>query len=847
MARGKAMRRVSVRNIVAHKLRLVLTILAVVLGTAFIAGSFMFTNSLKATFDSVVDNQFRGVDAVVSENDDGNQKLDEGLRQRLLNDPEVKNINVADSQTVVVADENLEAFQTRSGAARLAAYYSTDNTVGGVSELTEGKEPNATGEVTINSSAAEKYDISVGQTLLVVHPDSQDEVRVTGIVKSPVEQGDNIDLHMAEADYLQRFGDPSQLKVSAADGVDAIRFVDDLNDKFDIKAESGERLAEQTSKTMTEALKFVNYFLVAFGMIALLVGTFIIANTFSMIVAQRIKEFALLRALGASRRQITNSVVVESVIVGLLGSLVGVVAGVGLVAVIKAVMGANGMEIGGGLGLSVSAVVVPLILGTIVTVFSAWSPARRAGAVEPVEAMRTTESASGSSLKVRTIFGAILMTGGIIAAVAGVLSDAETDTRAILVGLGAVGVIIGFFLAGPALSLPLVPTLGRVIGAPFGSIGKLAATNSRRNPRRTAATAFALTLGVALVTSIGMLGQTMKASISDTVDQTITSDYILSGPSSGNFPAPKETGARAAEADGVEKIITVGSAPVAVDGRASLDFGTGGMFTVTVDADPTSMMAMNMVEGDANIAGGFVATEDFAKENGWKVGQSYEVTGSKPGKTAEARLVGTFEPLEIVQNMVVSQDVAEEVAADGEFAVQMVGVLGQEGYNKEDLRQNLENAVKELVVVQVNTGKEYAGQAADFIDQMLAILYGLLALAVIIAVLGIVNTLTLGVIERRQEIGMLRAVGTQRRQIRRMITLESVQISLFGAIMGILIGLGLGWSFIDILNDQGLGGAEIPWTMLVIMLLGSAVVGVIAAVWPSQRAAKTPPLEAIAD
>ena len=177
----------------------------------------------------------------------------------------------------------------------------------------------------------------------------------------------------------------------------------------------------------------------------------------------------------------------------------------------------------------------------------------------------------------------------------------------------------------------------------------------------------------------------------------------------------------------------------------------------------------------------------------------------------------------------------------------MVGVLGQEGYNKEDLRQNLENAVKELVVVQVNTGKEYAGQAADFIDQMLAILYGLLALAVIIAVLGIVNTLTLGVIERRQEIGMLRAVGTQRRQIRRMITLESVQISLFGAIMGILIGLGLGWSFIDILNDQGLGGAEIPWTMLVIMLLGSAVVGVIAAVWPSQRAAKTPPLEAIAD
>ncbi|MDK8815914.1 FtsX-like permease family protein [Corynebacterium sp. MSK073] len=847
MARGNAMRRVSVRNVLAHKLRLGLTILAVVLGTAFIAGSFMFTNSLKATFDSAVDNQFRGVDAVVSENDDSDQKLDEGLRKQLLDDDDVKNINVADSQTVVVADENSEAFQTQSGTASLVPYYSADKTVGGASELTEGDEPKAKDEVTINSSAAEKYDISVGQKLLVVHPDSQDEVKVTGIVEPPVEQGDSIELRMDESDYLERFGDPSQLKVSAADGVEANALVDDLNDKFDIKAESGERLAEQTSEAMTEALKFVNYFLVAFGLIALLVGTFIIANTFSMIVAQRIKEFALLRALGASRRQITNSVVVESVIVGVLGSIVGVVAGVGLVAVIKAVMGANGMDIGGGLGLSVSAVVVPIILGTIVTVVSAWAPARRAGAVEPVEAMRTTESASGSSLKVRTIFGAILMIGGIIAAFAGVLSDAETNVRAILVGLGAVGVIIGFFLAGPALSLPLVPTLGKAIGAPFGSIGKLAATNSRRNPRRTAATAFALTLGVALVTSIGMLGQTMKASISDTVDQTITSDYILSGPSSGSFPTPKETGERAAEADGVDKVITVGSAPVAVDGQASLDFGTGGLFTVTVDADPTSMLAMNMVEGDANIEGGFAATEDFAKENGWKVGETYEVTGSKPGKTAEAKLVGTFEPIETIQNMVVSQDVAEEVAADGEFSVQMVGVLGKEGYDKEELRQNLEDAVKDLVVVQVNTGKEYAGQAAGFIDQMLAILYGLLALAVIIAVLGIVNTLTLGVIERRQEIGMLRAVGTQRRQIRRMITLESVQISLFGAIMGILIGLGLGWSFIEILNDQGLGDAEVPWGMLVIMLLGSAVVGVIAAVWPSQRAAKTPPLEAIAD
>lgn len=847
MARGNAMRRVSLRNIVAHKLRLGLTILAVVLGTAFIAGSFMFTNSLKSTFDSAVDNQFRGVDAVVSQKDDSGAKLDDKLRQKLADDKDVKNINIADSETVVAADENSQAYQTQGGTASVVPFYPEDKVVGGADELKEGEEPSGKDEVLINSSAADKYDISVGQKLTVVHPDEQDTVTVSGISEPAVDQGESIVLSMAEKDYLERYGEPSQLKVSAADGVDANALVDHLNEKYEVEAESGERLAEETSEMMSSALKFINYFLIAFGLIALLVGTFIIANTFSMIVAQRTKEFALLRALGASRRQITNSVVVESAIVGVLGSIVGVVAGMGLVAIIKAVMSAQGMPLDGGLGLSVSAIVVPIILGTIVTVVSAWAPARRAGRVQPVEAMRTTESASGNSLKVRTIFGAIILLVGIVAALAGVLSDGETNVRAILVGVGAFGVIVGFFLAGPALSLPLVPTVGKAIGAPFGAIGSLAATNSRRNPRRTAATAFALTLGVALVTAIGMLGATMKSSVADTVEQNITSDYLLSGPSSGEFPTPKDTGKRAAEAEGVDEVITVGMAPVAVDGQASMDYGPQFRQTMTADGDPSSMIALDMVEGDANLEKGFIATEDFAKEHGWKVGETYKVTSAEKDKKAEAKLVGTFKPTDVVQNMVLSQEVAEKVAPEKSFTVQMVGVLGQEGYDKEELRHNLEDAVKDLVVVQVNSGEEYAGQAAGFIDQMLSILYGLLALAVIIAVLGIVNTLTLGVIERRQEIGMLRAVGTQRRQIRTMITLESVQIALFGAVMGILIGLGLGWSFIKILGDEGLDSAQIPWAMVLIMLVGSALVGIIAAVWPSHRAAKTPPLEAIAD
>lgn len=847
MARNTTMRKVSLRNIVAHKLRLALTLLAVVLGTAFIAGSLMFTNSLSNTFDAAVSNAFTGVDAAVSKKDFG-PDLDEKMRQSLSKDDKVGKVNIESAQNVVVANDKAEAFQTTGGGASVRPYYDAEESVGEPGEIIEGEAPHGTGEVTINDAAAEKYGVTVGQKLLVVHPDKRDEVTVAGIEKPAVDAGPSITLQMDNKAFVERYGNSQQLKLSAAEGVSPEQLVDHLNATYDVEAESGEKLAEEMSDAISSALKFVNYFLIAFGLIALLVGTFIIANTFSMIVAQRTKEFALLRALGASRRQISRSVVVESFIVGLLGSAVGVVAGMGLVAIIKAVLASRGMPADSGLGLSPLAVIVPIILGTVVTVVSAWAPARRAGAVEPVEAMRTTESAAASSLKVRTIVGGLLMGLGVIFVIAGVLVDAATGIRAGLVGLGALSLIVGFSLAGPALSLPIVPTLGRVVGAPFGAIGKLASTNSKRNPRRTAATAFALTLGVALVTAIGMLGATMKSSVAETMEKDISADYLLSGPSQGSFPTPVETGERAAKAEGAGEVITVGTAPVKVEDQASLNYGPEHTMSETVDSNPQNIFMLNMVEGDSDIAeGGFIADATTAGEQGWKVGESYELSGMVPGKTTKVELKGIYEDFQMLPKLAVSQKDVEKLLPGDALTVAMVGVNAAEGVDLEQLRTNLEESVKELVVVQVASGEEYAGEAASMINQMLTILYALLALAVIIAVLGIVNTLTLGVIERRQEIGMLRAVGTQRRQIRTMITLESVQIAVFGAVVGMILGLGLGWAFIKVLSEEGLGSAVIPWGMLAILLVGSAVVGVLAALWPAHGASKTPPLDAIAD
>ncbi len=852
-SKNTTMRKVSLRTIAAHKLRLALTVLAVVLGTAFISGAFMFTNSLSTTFDSAVNNAYRGVDAVVSAGD-GTSGIPPETREAIAADERVDRVNITASTTVVVATEDGEPLQTGGAPSSLSVWYAPDDRVGQPETIVDGQPPAAADEVVMNQAAAERFGVGVGDVLTVVDPEDRSAMTVTGIFTVELDQAAAIMLYTPEEDYLGRYtedGAVNQLLIDGAGDISPEDLVADLREAYpDAEVETGETLAEQTSELISQALSFVNYFLIAFGLVALLVGTFLIANTFSMIVAQRTKEFALLRALGAARRQITRSVVFEAVIVGLVGSALGVVAGVGLVAAIKAALGTQGLDLpSSGLGLSPSAVIVPIVLGTVVTVLSAWLPARRAGEVQPVEAMRTTESAAGSSLKVRTIIGLGLIAIGAVAAVVGTqLTESGTGPRASLVGVGAVGVIVGFFFAGPALSLPIVPTLGRLIGAPFGAVGKLASTNSRRNPRRTSATAFALTLGIALVTTIGMLGESMKASISDVLENNVTADYVLQGPPTGNFPTPTEVPQVARDTEGVGEVLTMSTAPVTVDGLYTFSFQQSGITSV-IDGNPENMAVTTLREGTADVGeSGVLVTTDFADANGWEVGDTFELAaaGLSPEVT-EVEVVGVFEPNNVIDNMIVSQSAVEEILPLSALSISMVGVNGDGSVSEDQLRTNLEEAVSDFIVVQVMNSEELAGEASRAVNQMLNILYALLALAVIIAVLGIVNTLTLNVIERRQEIGMLRAVGSQRRQVRTMITLEAVQIAIFGAVMGMLIGLGLGWAFLTVLADEGLDTISVPLSMLLWMLLASGVVGVVAALWPANRAAKTPPLDAIAD
>ncbi|MCS4532614.1 FtsX-like permease family protein [Corynebacterium sp. ES2794-CONJ1] len=864
--------RMSWRTVVAHKLRLALTVVAVILGTSFVAGSMMFTNSLEKVFDSAVEDLFADVDVVMHPNPgamvganlfapgagtSGITGIKVDMLSTLRQDPQIAGVTVQGATTVVVADAQRRPFQTRSAQSTISPWYDTEQAVGLGNTLLEGELPRDNG-VAINRAAANDYDIAIGDEVIVVDPEGQRSYQITGIYQpasSAVDLSTGVLLLQAEDVYIDTYlgGIFIPAALISGDVKRGSELIDYLQQTYpEYGYASAQELARGISESVADALSFVNYFLVAFAMIALLVGSFIIANTFAMIVAQRLKEFALLRALGCSRRQLTSTVVIESILVGIVGSLLGVLAGMGLVQAIQFTLGRLGMPIAAGTtGLGASAIAFPIVLGIVVTVISAWAPARRAGAVRPVEAMRTTESSTATSLKTRTILGLLLLAAGMALAFAGALVDADsyaTKTRAIGVGIGAFAVIGGVFMASPALSIPLVGALGRVIARPFKAIGQLAATNSRRNPKRTATTAFALTLGMALVTAIGMLSASMHDSIEDLVNSEVTADFVLEGPSAMRFPVPTNAYADIQALDSIDQAVAVSYAKVSLDdsptGLAAL---RGFPITFMANGDLEDVVGLKNPQGrfDLSQAGTFIARESYAQERGLAIGDTVNIYDQEGQILARAELTGTYGDNRILDDVVLSEATIIDTPAYENDNLAQVLLMGKEGVTQRSLRADLEQAVEKYLVVRVMNAQEYAGAQAGLINQMMYILYALLGLSIIVAVLGIINTLALNVIERRQEIGMLRAVGTHRNQVRLMITIESVQIAIYGSIIGMIVGLGLGWSFLKVLGSQGLETISVPYGTLMIILIGSGLVGVLAAIWPAQRASTTPPLDAI--
>lgn len=843
---SRPMLRVSLRNIAAHKLRLVLSVLAVVLGTAFVTGSLVFTSTLKSTFDGLLEQGTADLSAMIEPEDPRGAGVPFEVAERVLDLPGVEAATPGVSGTVVLFNADGTPYQSGGAPSEGLAWVDPEHSVGDSSWIVDGRAPAGDDEVVLPTTVLESAGLAIGDTAQVYTTgQGMLDVRIVGSYASDTDIGGYVGVGFSEDRARALFTDgenASDVSVRAEPGVSQEQVRDTIAAEFpDYTVSTGDEVRERLSEQLSTILDFVNYFFVAFGLIALLVGTFIIYNTFSMLVAQRLRELALLRAIGASRGQLTRSVMAEAAVTGLVGSAIGVVAGFGLAQLIFLVLEALDLGIpSGALSLTPMSVITPLVLGFVVTVFSAWAPARRAGRVAPVQGMRVGSVSTEAGGAWRTYVGVLAVVSGLALALIGTWHDTTRD-GAITVGVGAAALIVGSFLVMPALAKPIAGGIGRVIGAPFGAVGKLAATNAGRNTRRTAATAFALTLGLTLVAAFGTLGATTKESVSGVIDQDINAELVIQGVASQGPPTPLPGGIqdRVASVDEVGDVAWLAFSFAQLAGEPQALAAAGGPLEEMIDA---TMVDGSLVPGPDSL----VVSRTVARDRGWTVGASVPLVGPD-GTESTLRVTGVYEDSQILGPFYTGMDVYERLVPENLRTTSIMLASAAEGVSTDEVLAAVTDELTDIPIAMVQSKQQYIDVQTGGIDQLLSIIYALLGLALVIAVLGIVNTLALSVIERRTEIGMLRAVGMQRSQIRRTINLESTQIAVFGALIGAAVGVYLGWAFVTVLADSGLTETTIPWGSIVVVLASSAVVGVLASLWPAHRAAKTGPLEAIAD
>lgn len=838
------MRKVSLRNLAAHKVRLLLTVISVLLGTAFVAGSFVFTDTLKGSFDKIFSNAYENVDARVQPREPYYPGVPTDLVERISAVPGVAKVDTEINAPIVLINAQGKKVDTGGAPSEGAIWTDAAHSINTPPSFASGHAPTKPGEVVVNEGAAKRGHLHTGDHARVVLPNAAVvDVSVVGIYRTDTETGGYVGVRFVPEQAVALFTDGSHyaaVLVAADRGISEKTITQRIAQILPstLEARTGTQAREDIQKDIRTALSFMTYILLAFGFIALIVGTFIIYNTFSMIIAQRVRELALLRAIGADRKQISRSVLMEAALIGLVGSALGLAGGIGLAYALRAILDALDLGLpSGGLVLSGRTIVTAMLVGTVVTLLSAYAPARRAAKVAPVAAMREEHSSpTAHSLRRRTMLGVVFALAGAFVTVAGSLAD-KAGTGALLTGLGVLAVGAGAMLLSPVLANWVITPLGRVIGRPFGTVGGLARTNAVRNPRRTAATAFALTLGLLLVSGIAVIGASMKTSLNRLLDNNVSADYILS--TQVQMPVPLPAAAAAAKVDGVGSMTELHALSALLDGKHYV--GTG------VDGPLHPVLRVSMKRGGGDPHGtGLLVSSKTAEKRGWAVGSTHVV--AVPGRTpVQLTLTGVYKDDQLLGPWLVSGDVYRSLTPRNEWSDMVALIKAAPGADLDRMHDELNQVTDAYAVVNVQTRDEFKGQVASQINGLLGLLYGLLGLAIVIAILGIINTLALSVVERRREIGMLRAVGMLRKQVRRAIYLESLLIAVFGAALGLVLGLTYGALFTRTLRDQGLDRLSIPWGQAVGFLVVAAVVGVLAALWPGIRAARTRPLEAIAE
>jgi putative ABC transport system permease protein len=849
---------VALRGLAGRKLRSALTAIAIVLGVAMVSGTYVLTDTIDKAFNQIFQDSYANTDAVVSGkgeeiNFEGSQSLappvDAGLLDeiRALPDVEAATGSIADQTATKIIGKDGKAINT-NGAPSFGIGLDPSEAQFNPLKLVEGKWPQASDEVVLNASTADEQGYKIGATVKIATLQPVQDFKLVGLAN----YGDVgslgtttfavFDIPTAQK-LLDREGQYDSISVAAVNGVSPEQLTKEIAAALPETAQVRTG-AEQADKDLeqVEFTKFIRYFLLAFAGIALFVGAFVIFNTLSITVAQRTREFATLRTIGASRRQLLTSVIIEALVIGLIASIIGLFVGLGLAVGLNKLFEALNLDLPTtGTVFATRTIVVSMIIGVGVTVLAGLFPAIRATRVPPIAAVREGAELPESRIAPFVPYIALVIIALAVALLGLSLFKDDLGTAQRLLSIA--GGVLLLFVGVAMVSRHLVRPLAGIVGWPAtkigGAAGRLAKGNSMRNPQRTAATAAALMIGIALVTFVAVLANGMKASNRGAIEDQVQADFVVTA-TDGFSPFVAGAGDAIAKAPEAENVSPVRSELAEIDGDGGYLTGVdpktiSDSYTFEGVDDPQAVLANLGVDGA-------IVSKEFADDHDLKIGSPVKVTSSD-GKDALLEVKGIYEPppfYPILGAVSIPIDTFDRLYERPRDQYVFVNVSG----DPEAAQGDLEKAVAEFPDAKVQTREAWITKQDEDFNQFLVLLYVLLTLAVIISLFGMVNTLILTVFERTRELGMLRAIGMTRRQTRRMIRHESIVTALIGAALGLPLGI-----FLAFLVTQALGEFDVrfqvPVGQLIVFAVIAIIVGILAAIAPARRAAKLNVLRAL--
>jgi len=842
--------RAALRNVLGHKLRLGLTVLTVALGIAFVAGTNIFTDSLRSSFDALVAQP--RPDILVTPRtqlDDPNQSetavssavltLDESLIADVRSVPGVRDVaGRIITEGAYVLDQDGTPLGPSGPPARVATWVD-DPQVKPIT-LVEGRWPRGGTEVALLEATALSGGFQLGDKVPITTPTAGVITpTLVGTVTRSISGGLGGTLVVQDLQTAQQFFDltgvVSQISIMVDPSADKSTVIRDLGQVLPelVTIRTAEQLSDETANRIEEGFTFLNTFLLAFGFLALFVAAFLIFNTFAMLVAQRTRELALLRAIGATRRQVFTSVLFEAAGIGFLAAIIGLVGGVGLAAGLRALIDRlTGALPAGPLVITFGTIVLAAGVGIGVTLIASLAPARRAAFIPPLAAMRQDAQLPERSLRFLTLVGLALVVLAVPLAWVALTTTDATDVAATWLGFSSLAGLLGILALTPVFARPLIGFLGRPLRA--NTVGQLAVENARRNPRRTAATTSALAVGLALMTAVTVIGTSARVSVSDVVDRTIGADFIVLG--AGFRPVEPAVFERLRDTPNTRVVTYVRNVPAEV--------GDERVVVTGVEPDVVSdVVDVQMVSGNiANLAlGNAILDDDTARSLSLAEGDL--VPMKLVNGQADVRIVGTYQPIGFLQGFIVTMPTLMSFGAlERDTAVY---VRAADGQDLESLRATLQERLADFPAALLQDQADIKREINQRFDVLFGFVYALLALSILVAFLGIVNTLSLSVAERYREIGLLRAVGATRQQIRSMITWESLLIAFVGTAIGLVVGLVYGTLFQRVLSTEGIGILAIPTAALALFVLFGMLGGLLASLWPAWRASRMSILRAV--